>query len=50
MCLILRRCMSMLNLVMLKRKYYDKAAKEDVPVRATNQFNSIFHFKILIFN
>ncbi|XP_046635666.1 piwi-like protein Siwi isoform X2 [Daphnia pulicaria] len=31
MCLILRRCMSMLNLVMLKRKYYDKAAKEDVP-------------------
>ncbi|EFX83177.1 Aubergine/Piwi-like protein copy E [Daphnia pulex] len=29
--LILRRCMSMLNLVMIRRNFYDKEAREDVP-------------------
>ncbi|XP_045030836.1 piwi-like protein Siwi isoform X2 [Daphnia magna] len=29
--LILRRCMAMLNLVLIKRNYYDKEAKTDVP-------------------
>ncbi|KAI9556445.1 Aubergine/Piwi-like protein copy E [Daphnia sinensis] len=29
--LILRRCMAMLNLVLIKRNYYDKEAKSDVP-------------------
>ena len=30
--LILRRCLAKLNMVMIRRDYYDAAAREDVPV------------------
>lgn len=36
--LILRRCLAMLNMVMIKRNYYDKEAKTDVPVRNQSVF------------
>lgn len=36
--LILRRCLANLNMVMIRRDYYDAAAREDVPVCRYNLF------------
>jgi hypothetical protein len=43
--LILRRCLANLNMVMIRRDYYDAAAREDVPVCRQSIFkkqNKIF--------
>jgi hypothetical protein len=34
--LILRNCLAKLNMVMMRRNYYDAGAKEDVPVYIQN--------------
>ena len=40
--IILRRCLNMLNLTLLKRDYFDPAMAQDIPV--VNIFLSYIHF------
>lgn len=44
--IILRRCLAMLNLTMIKRDYFDSEAAENIPVIILKTNDFLFNFEM----